>query len=173
MNGPRLYIGVDPGVSGGIAAIDGDGRMVKVASMATTEADTWGFLSNLVALSRNEAGQTQVFAAIEKVSASPQMGRSSAFTFGRAAGMIRMALVAAEIPFDEVAPGVWQKSLGIRQKTGKTELGTTHQKDKNINKGRAQQLFPGVHITHATADALLIAEWCRRSNLGIRLEAAS
>jgi Holliday junction resolvasome RuvABC endonuclease subunit len=171
MNGPRLYLGIDPGVSGGIAAIDGDGRVRLVSPMGSTEADTWAFVSNIVALSRNEAGQTQVFAAIERVAASPQMGRSSAFTFGRAAGMIRMSLVAAEIPFDEVAPGVWQKAIGIRQKTGKTELGTTHQKDKNINKARAQQLFPGVPITHAVADALLIAEFCRRSRVGQLAEA--
>jgi len=29
----------------------------------------------------------------------------------------------------------------------------------------AQQLFPAVKVTHAIADALLIAEWLRRSEV--------
>jgi hypothetical protein len=41
---------------------------------------------------------------------------------------------------------VWQKSLGC----------LTHG-DKNVSKAAAQRLFPGMKITHATADALLIA----------------
>jgi len=34
--------------------------------------------------------------------------------------------------------------------------------NKNVSKHRAQELFPGVRITHAVADALLIAEYGRR-----------
>jgi hypothetical protein len=35
--------------------------------------------------------------------------------------------------------------------------------DKNVTKAKAQQLFTQLKITHATADALLIAEFARRS----------
>jgi hypothetical protein len=34
--------------------------------------------------------------------------------------------------------------------------------NKNVTKTRAAQLFPGVKMTHAIADALLIAEYGRR-----------
>jgi hypothetical protein len=34
--------------------------------------------------------------------------------------------------------------------------------DKNVTKRRAQQLFPQLKVTHAIADALLIAEYGRR-----------
>jgi len=37
--------------------------------------------------------------------------------------------------------------------------------DKNVSKRRAQELFPEIKITHAIADALLIAEYARRTNL--------
>lgn len=37
---------------------------------------------------------------------------------------------------------------------------------KNRHKAKAQQLFPAWHITHATADALLIAEYARRKATG-------
>jgi hypothetical protein len=57
-----------------------------------------------------------------------------------------MALTAAQIPFERVRPAAWQKALGCL--TGG---------DKNVSKRRAQELFPQLKVTHATADALLIA----------------
>jgi Holliday junction resolvasome RuvABC endonuclease subunit len=74
------------------------------------------------------------------------MGVKSAFSFGQGFGHLEMALTAAGIPFERVRPQVWQKALGCM--TGG---------DKNITKRRAQELFPGHKISHATADALLIA----------------
>jgi hypothetical protein len=85
------------------------------------------------------------------------------FNFGANYGALRMALTAAGIPFEEVVPGVWQRGLNIppRKKTeGKTAW-------KNRLKAKAQQLFPSVKITLATADALLIAEFCRRKHEGL------
>lgn len=41
-------------------------------------------------------------------------------------------------------------------------MGCLTKGDKNISKARAQQLFPTAKITHATADALLLAEWRRK-----------
>ncbi len=35
--------------------------------------------------------------------------------------------------------------------------------DKNVSKRRAQELFPALKVTHAIADALLIAEFARRA----------
>ena len=39
--------------------------------------------------------------------------------------------------------------------------------DKNVTKRRAQELFPGARVTHAVADALLLAEYCRRLEVRI------
>jgi hypothetical protein len=66
-----------------------------------------------------------------------------------------MALTAADVPFDEVLPVKWQTVMGCRSGG-----------DKNITKARAQQLFPHVKVTHAIADALLLAEFCRRAQWG-------
>src|SRR5262249_38817473 len=65
-------------------------------------------------------------------------------------GALRMALVAAGIPFEQIAPSSWQKLMSCR--TGG---------NKNVSKARAQQLFPQAHVTHAVADALLIATAAR------------
>jgi hypothetical protein len=67
-----------------------------------------------------------------------------------------MALAAQRIPFEEVLPQRWQKAMGIVYPKGQGR------RDKNITKQRAQALFPQLTVTHYGADALIIAEFCRR-----------
>lgn len=167
MNGIPLYLGIDPGVNGGIAAVDVNGHAVATTRMPDTERETFAFLTNIGVLTLNEDGNTQIRAVLERVHASPQMGVVSAFTFGRGVGVLRMALLAAEIPFDEVTPQAWQKALGCR--AGRSRAGGGPGGDKNIGKRRAQELFPSVTVTHAIADALLLAEYCRRTYTEARL----
>lgn len=141
-----IFIGIDPGKSGGMAAV-GDGEqfvgppMAKLKDM--TEADVVAWLDFICV--------DDAVAVIECVSSSPQMGVVSAFTFGRSYGFLRGLLIGCRIAFTEVRPQKWQKAMGCLSKG-----------DKNITKGKAQQLFPGVKVTHATADALLLAMFCRR-----------
>ena len=143
----KAYIGIDPGKSGGIAII-ADGCEPWAVKMPETERDIYDTIRALRSWSDRDA-----VALIERVHSSPQMGVVSAFTFGSGYGALRMALIAAEIPFTEVTPAVWQKTQGCRTNG-----------DKNISKARAQQLFPTLKITHATADALLIARHCQLIN---------
>jgi len=84
----------------------------------------------------------------------PGQGVASSFKFGQGYGSLEMALTAAGIPFERVTPQKWQKALGCLTKG-----------QKNVSKRKAQELFPTMKVTHATADALLIAEWGRRQNL--------
>lgn len=137
-------IGIDPGKSGGIAIIKNGQAWAD--KMPETEKDLWDYFDSLL-----EDG----FAYLEKVHAMPKQGVTSTFSFGQNFGMLIMALTAAAIPFELVTPQRWQK-----------ELGCLSHGDKNVTKRRAQQLFPGLTITHATADALLIAEYGRRARNG-------
>ena len=109
--------------------------------MPDTPRDLWDFLRYCGAAK----------AALEIVHSSPQMGVKSAFTFGQGYGQLQMALTGAGIQWRGVRPQVWQKEMQCLTKG-----------DKNVSKARAQQLFPKLKITHAIADALLIAEWLRR-----------
>lgn len=93
-------------------------------------------------------------AVLEFVRTMPKQGIVSAFTFGRGYGGLRMALVAARIPFVEVVPRKWQGALGCLTKG-----------DKNVSKRKAQELFPNIKVTHTIADALLLAEYCRREEV--------
>ncbi len=145
-----MYIGIDPGVSGGLAAIDETGLVLYAAKMPATEHDLLMELRGVLAEPRRRRAR----ALLERAGASPQMGVVSAFTYGKVYGAILMALAATAIPFDQVAPAVWQKALGCRSGG-----------DKNVTKRRAQQLFPTHTVTHAIADALLLAEYCRRMEI--------
>ena len=132
-------IGIDPGTNGGIAWIT-DGKPC-VEKMPDTLQDLWELL-------RDIASERNCHAYIEQVHSSPQMGVKSAFTFGNGFGHLEMALTAAGIPFTRIRPQVWQKELGCLTKG-----------DKNVTKRKAQELFPSVKVTHATADSLLIATY--------------
>jgi hypothetical protein len=41
-------------------------------------------------------------------------------------------------------------------------MGCLTRGDKNVSKAKAQQLFPTMKITHAVADALLLAAYAQR-----------
>ncbi len=154
-----LFIGIDPGVSGGIAVIGDSGYVIATHKMPATGRD----LIDLLAPYSDDTPGFEPVACIEKVNpgvfghgkAGMKMGVVSAFTFGRNVERAHMALLAQRIPYDEVLPVKWQTTLGCRSKG-----------DKNVTKARAQQLFPHVKVTHAIADALLIAEFCRRTQRG-------
>lgn len=144
----KFYIGIDPGKSGGIAIIDS--RVTFTRPMPSSERGIW----EVIAVEDN----SHTFAVIEKVHAMPKQGVTSMFTFGVGYGGLRMALIAAGIPFEEVTPQKWQKSFGMVRK--KSELNSVW---KRRLMAKAQQLFPLVDVTLKTADALLIAEYARRT----------
>lgn len=152
----RYWLGIDPGASGGLACFSSGSRNIAIP-MPATERDVWDWFS------RNSWDSESAFAVIEKVGGFLQGSAgnigSAMFRFGANYGMLRAFLIAAGIPFEEVTPQRWQKALGIspRKRTeGKGQW-------KNRLKQKAQQLFPQERVTLATCDALLIAEYCRRS----------
>ena len=139
-------IGIDPGKSGGIAWIT-DGKPC-VEKMPGSLRDLWDLICDITNHPRSTVDGRKYKAYIEQVHSSPQMGVKSAFTFGNGFGHLEMALTAAGIPFERVRPQKWQQVMGCLTKG-----------DKNVSKRRAQELFPSMKVTHATADALLIAAY--------------
>ena len=160
------WIGIDPGVSGGLAAIDGSGCVDLLAKPATDQ-DVWQWLC----LKQGGVGFSpaiECFAVIEQntgyVGGAGNPG-SAMFKFGCSHGMLEGFLVAASIPYEQITPGQWQRALGIQpRRKGKGKESKTQ--FKNRLKQRAQQLFPGKPITLATADAVLIAYYCRLKQEG-------
>lgn len=141
----NIYIGIDPGKSGSIAFIQ--------------ENTAWTIPNDSTHKDLMEAfhdasmvGQIR-FGLIERVSASPQMGTVSAFSFGQSYGSLEMLLTCASVPFERITPVKWQDAMKCR--TGG---------NKNISKARAQELFPTIKVTHKNADALLLAKLAQLTN---------
>lgn len=131
-----IFIGVDPGKSGSIAflPLGSDPWTVKTSETTKDLADAL-----------RDAGPVS-FGLLEFVSSSPQMGVKSAFSFGQSFGALESLLICCGVPFERITPAKWQRVMGCR--TGG---------DKNVSKKRAQELFPSIKVTHANADALLLA----------------
>ena len=152
----NMYIGIDPGQSGGISWIERtvqDGRQVDfiyAEKMPPTEHDVDILFKKLKSKGLN------MKCMIEAVHSMPGQGVASSFKFGKNYGFLRGLLVANRVAFDQVSPQRWQKSLNL-QKKSKEETKTQH---KNNIKGKAQQLYPQLKVTLATADAIMLAVYC-------------
>lgn len=151
-----IYMGIDPGASGGIALLDMSGvrTIMDAVPMPGSNAAILDQLSKYIKYKET------VRCAIENVFARPGDGRSSLAKFMINFGGLLMALEALKIPFIRVQPAVWQKSLGI-PKRDKEENKTQFKKRL---KAVAQSLYPRIKVTEATQDALLLATYCQRIN---------
>lgn len=156
--GGELYGGIDPGKSGAIVLLSDHGIVDSIRFAKTTLQEIAAFLW---------AYQPSIdITILEKVSSGGGSGRrpgaTSMFNFGRSFGWAEAFLAGIGIPYEYRTPGKWQKPMGIHYKA---EWSRTER--KNHTKQRAINLFPTFPVTHAEADAILIAEYCRRWRKGV------
>lgn len=146
----HAFIGGDPGNSGAIAAVsDGDAWVFPIPDRNAIGRATW-FL-------RNEISRVPYpVAAVEKVHAFPGQGVSSSFTFGMAYGQLLQGLHDADFEILDVTPATWQRALGLPTLA---ECDGSKTEKKNRHKALAIALYPSIRVTHAVADALLIAHY--------------
>ena len=138
----KLILGIDPGVSGGAATLSTDLQIVEyMAFNKSTPADICTWIETFHIAS----------CYIEAVNSMPGQGVASTFKFGMNFGWWQGVVCALKIPHQRVFPLRWQTYMNCKTKG-----------NKNVTKSRAQELFPGIKMTHAIADALLIAEYGRR-----------
>ena len=170
----KVYIGVDPGMSGAIATLHPEASGVAYDKIPTKEVNgkhrlNYPALLNLLMVARDLVrggivGTTEALVVLELVHAMPRDAKSAAFSFGQSLGAIRMAVVAAGLPYTEVTPQVWKKALLL-----------PHERDagKGGSIVAVERLFPEFDLprnprgsaNHNACDALLLAEWGRRNNL--------
>ncbi len=127
MDGRNLTLmAIDPGNASGAWAVRfGDTGKIAVGDIPSVagEMDPAGF-AMVVASARPDV------AIVERVSARPTDGRSSAFKFGLAAGMARGVLAAHNVAIHLVTPASWKRAAGL--------IGT----DKEASRQLALQRFP-------------------------------
>ena len=146
----RVFIGIDPGIKGGIAVIYND--VYYVQPTPTTVA---GMADGLITL-KHKGPNLAMYTAIELVHSFPGQGVASTFKFGMNYGEWLGILATLKIPYIQVTPHKWMKHYGAMPKDKKDR--------KNHIKHLAQQRFPDVDITLATSDAMLIANYMRETN---------
>lgn len=144
-----VFIGIDPGKSGGIAYIDTEENHISTEPYSDTA---------LVDLCRHLSGTSGVVCCLEKVGARPGQGVVSMFNFGQSVGYIKGVLESRHIPYQEITPQKWKKEFGLNsEKAASAEV--------------CRKLFPCVDLLatpkckkphDGMAEALLMAEYARR-----------
>lgn len=147
--GLLYFVAVDPGTSGGWAIMDESGGVVDVRGFS----DPQDVLAVGEWCSNMQKNGDQVLACIEQVWASPVMGPAGAFTFGENYGQWCAGLRARGVPMYSITPQRWQRVVAFDVTVQGTER-------KRALKTLAERLAPTARITLATADALLLAQYC-------------
>ena len=111
-----MIIGIDPGLDGGIAILNGS--HIELLETVPTETKG-GFIKRQVdaqKLSNILRVYPDAVCYLEKVASRPGQGVGSVFSFGDTYGAIRGVLGALNIPTYYVSPQTWKKELKISSK---------------------------------------------------------
>ena len=147
----RVFIGIDPGINGGIAIIYNDAYTVQKCPNTIQE------MADVLITLKDQAPNLPMYTVIEKCHSMPGNSGRSMFTFGNNYGQWIGILATLKIPYTEVIPNKWMKWFGSMPKERKAR--------KNHLKHLAQQRYPDVKITLATSDAMLIANYLKETNI--------
>lgn len=164
----KIYLGIDPGNSGAFALLFPG----KEEVYDFEDGDTLNYLQMLSAAPRIQP----VEALMERVGAMPKQGVSSTFKFATNFGRWIGRLEALDISFGFVIPRKWQGHMfGSTPKIFMIRKGIKKLNTKAMSLEVARGLFPKCRdqLTRKKdadrADALLIAEYCRRLDKGARI----
>jgi hypothetical protein len=166
------YIGIDPGLHGAMALIDGESistQPIPIITGGKGARDQYALVAirNWLLMCKKLGG---IFVTVEKQQPLPPRfgGGIANYRRGSAMGWIWM-LTALAIPYQLVSPRVWQKAMHV---------GIPGSDTKQRSILAAQQLFPSVDLRRTEksrklddgiADALLLAEFGRRSVSGTKV----
>lgn len=164
-----LVLGVDPGKHGALAALDHQGRILALhpTPLIKGQRDTYD-LAAIRELLLSYQAQGRLHVTVERMDAMPaKLGGSIAnYHRGVSTGWAWM-LEGLKIPYELVPAREWQRAMHAGTQAGDT-------KQRSIL--AAQRLFPSHNLKRSPlakgpddglADALLIAEFGRRKQLGL------
>lgn len=157
-----VYVGIDPGESGGIAILSDAGACLAAVPMSKSIPGVWEFIRDIPANSTTKV-------MIESVHAYPGQGAVSTWKFGMHYGMLIGMLTAHFSNFRlescKVSPQKWQGSyLGLPKRQSHLTAYQNKKRLKDALISRARKYYPEfVPSTQkgvmAVSDALLIARY--------------
>lgn len=159
--GSMQFVGIDPGITGGVVILNGDGTLSNsirtpiIKDGSKRHFDIPGMVEIIDSIDE------PVVCGIEKVGTLPRDGRVGAFNFGRGYGLWLGILGALRVPYVEIPPQRWQaKMLAGLPRGPQTKISAVQ---------RAKSLFPDIPIRvkadWGMADAALIAAFQRLTHL--------
>jgi crossover junction endodeoxyribonuclease RuvC len=99
-------LGVDPGLSGGLAIVNDRGLIMDPMPTCGDGIDA-NALRRWLEVHKHEIE----IAYVERAQAMPKQGVTSVFQYGRGFGILEATLAAVGIPVELVAPVVWAKAM--------------------------------------------------------------
>jgi crossover junction endodeoxyribonuclease RuvC len=150
-------LGVDPGITGGIAFLFANRVVAEDIPTAGGDVD----VDTLV---RRVREMQPALAIIERANAMPKQGVASTFKYGVAYGALRTVVALCNIPYRLVTPGKWKNHFGLDS-------------DKEKSRALAIQFWPGCGYfsrkkDHGRAEAALLARYGAETwNTGVRCHA--
>jgi len=183
-----VFMGLDPGVTGAICSVSSDGSKMTISDFPlegdSTKGRTKGTgkkiqaqgISNIIKTiaDYNNVKIKDIKCYIEKSQAMVGDGGVSGFNYGVNYGILFAVLSMSGVTFSEITPRKWKTEFGL---LNNKKLGII--KDKADSVYMAAEIFPsrkdffmreskraklGYVLNHGRSDAMLIAEYCRRSH---------
>ena len=154
----RIDIGVDPGKTGALAAIDHhSGDLIDIADMPVIGKHVSA--AGIAAWLADMAHHGRLVVTLEDVHSMPGNGHAGAFSFGRSKGVVEGCVQSAGWPLHLVAPAAWMKAVGIP--TGLT-LKDRHDATRRLctNTWPTSADWFALKKHDGRAAAALIAGWC-------------
>ena len=142
----KYILGYDPGKTGGLAIINYSSELIATFKMPDTSFELLALVTSI----KTEFPNSICY--VEDV--GPNSFTKASYLLGYSRAQIEVATASNNIRMELVKARKWQ-----------TELKCLTGGDKNVTKKTAMRLFPDEKVTHSTADAILIAEYGRKSEL--------
>ena len=152
-------IGVDPGLSGGIAVLDDlkifDIFDMPIMSEGKKNKNQLNSAQLVNIIKRHILPNKETFVIVEQVSAMPGQGVTSMFNFGQTFGSIKGICAALGLPIFYVRPAKWKKHFELINSS------------KDASRTKVIEMYPSIssRLTKKKdvnkADAILIARYFR------------
>jgi crossover junction endodeoxyribonuclease RuvC len=108
-----VVVGIDPGAHGAVAVLNAAGQLLDVFDMPSTPEANGRTATNAPLLAGILASVHARVAFCEWVSARPTDAKASAFSFGRARGIIEGCAGGLGLPIVFLTPPTWKRAADI------------------------------------------------------------
>tara|TARA_A100000164_G_scaffold59081_2_gene47631 strand:+ start:208 stop:708 length:501 start_codon:yes stop_codon:yes gene_type:complete len=152
-------IGIDPGLSGGIAILDDlkifDMYDMPIMSEGKKNKNQLNSAQLANIIKKNIISKENTFLIVEQVSAMPGQGVTSMFNFGQTFGSIKGICAALNLPIFFVRPAKWKKHFDLINSS------------KDASRTKVIEMYPSISPRLSRkkdvnkADAILIARYFR------------